>query len=241
MAKSSFQKAQGGRAFAPGARPGRIILAPWGRVRHPRLRRWLCWPLRPWGCGGERLSFPQSWTYPFTVQGEAFLVYKAHGVFGFGHLGLVVRSGGEYLRYDQFSSSELTLERLRFAGTVGPWDPLLCRLRAMTWFTREQVLRRGPAPLEKLVWPWEVLLPLELPPQPQAALAQALAARWQSARHNEQPQARRYSLWSNNCLHFVKHTLAEGGVRVRGRFPKRLAARWETHLSSLSSSPRGNP
>jgi hypothetical protein len=174
------------------------------------------------GCSQLGLpAFPPELRRPEGLRGEVFVVYDPYTVLGFGHTGLIVGASpsGRYFRYDQYASAEIAYgEHLR-EGRAGFLEGVTARLPSIFGLTREVIFRREGSSPAALLAPGEYLVPLAgLDP---GAVRRAAQARYETAAGTlERASARRYVWLFNNCQHFVRDVLRQGGAIPERYFPK---------------------
>ena len=157
---------------------------------------------------------------PVARWAPVYVAYHPTTVLGFGHTGILVTdaSGRGYLRYDQYASAEIDYLRRDAAGETWFGEGLTARLPSILGLTREFVIRRAAPTPGALLEPGESLLPVAgVLPGPVLRMAET---RFRAADGLERETARRYFWMGNNCHHFVRDVLREGGAIPERYFPK---------------------
>lgn len=162
-----------------------------------------------------------------TPVAQVYVVYRPHTVLGFGHTGVIVAvppgaperdPQAPFERYDQYASAELAYGDDLAAGTTYPLEGSSARVPSVLGLTRESVRRFRADSVPALLGPDDWLVPLPgLAPGPVRAAA---LARFRTADGLDLPTARRYSWLTNNCHHFVRAVLRQGGEIPERYFPK---------------------
>ena len=224
--------------------PGNNVPSKGYGAKRSRALRMLGMALLAWlgtaGCATFGLpEFPEELRHPPRVAGALFVVYDPDAVLGFGHTGLILHdpARGQYLRYDQYASSEIAYGRRIREGTHRFWQVVTSRLPAIFGATKEVVTRQSGASPAALVTPGELLVPVPEPGMDMGAVLEAAEKRFQAASRLEQESAPDYYLLTNSCQHFLRSVLGAGGPIPDHYFPKHFVTHYLERYLAQQTSP----
>jgi len=168
-------------------------------------------------------ELPAAYRDPTQLHESVVVAYRPDTVLGFGHTGVIVKAPPEgYARFDQYASAEWAYGERLSAGTAHFWQTVTSRVPSIFGFTREFITRREAGSVNDLLEPGELAIPL--PTLDSGKVYAAALARWRNANELEDPAAPRYVWMFNNCHHFVRDVLREGGGIPEAYFPKHWVA-----------------